>query len=326
MPNPYDVLGIPHNSSSDDAKKAYRSLAKKYHPDINKEIGAEEKFKEISQAYENILNPPAQPQINFPDNPFRHTSNNPYRRNLNMPITVRIELDLEEVFKNVKKTLCYQRLIPCNHCKGIGGSGNVSICQVCMGSGEQYSVQNLGFMHIRNYIGPCQSCLGKGEKFDNSCNHCQGSGNINHQENFDITINKGHIFRSSMIQHMGSYGDINQAPGPLIIETVLKNKDKFSLDDELNLIHEIEIDPIQALVDPEFKYHHINGTKLNFKFSKSVKNGYVHIVKGKGIPRNENEFTDLKLKILYNIPQDLSEEEKDNLKSYLDSRKRRQKL
>ena len=56
MPNPYDVLGIPHNSSVDDAKKAYRNLAKKYHPDVNKDPGAEEKFKEAAEAYEVLSN------------------------------------------------------------------------------------------------------------------------------------------------------------------------------------------------------------------------------------------------------------------------------
>ena len=52
MPNPYDVLGLPHNASIDDAKKAYRKLAKQYHPDVNKDTGAEEKFKEAAEAYE----------------------------------------------------------------------------------------------------------------------------------------------------------------------------------------------------------------------------------------------------------------------------------
>ena len=109
MPNPYDVLGLPHNTPLDDVKKAYRKLAKQYHPDVNKDAGAEEKFKEISQAYEDILNPPP-PQHHFepPVNPFRNTAHNPFRRNLNTPVTVTIELEYEEVYKNVVKNLNYE--------------------------------------------------------------------------------------------------------------------------------------------------------------------------------------------------------------------------
>ena len=58
MPNPYDLLGLPQNAPLDEVKKAYRKLAKQFHPDVNKEDGAEEKFKQVSQAYEDILNPP----------------------------------------------------------------------------------------------------------------------------------------------------------------------------------------------------------------------------------------------------------------------------
>ena len=253
MPNPYDVLGLPHNVSIDDAKKAYRKLAKQYHPDVNKDTGAEEKFKEISQAYEDILNPPP-PQHHFepPTNPFRNTAHNPFRKNLNTPITVTIELELEEVYKNVVKTLNYERLTPCGACSGIGGSGSKSVCMSCMGSGEHYIIQNLGFMHVRNYAGPCGSCYGRGEKFESFCNYCNGSGFVKMFENFDLTINKGHVFRSSMIQGRGNHGDVYQAPGPLIVEVVTKPREKFEIDANLNLIHEFEIDPIMALVDPEF--------------------------------------------------------------------------
>lgn len=327
MPNPYEILGISNNASVDDAKKAYRKLAKEYHPDVNKDPGAEEKFKEISQAYEDILNPPPpQPQFDFPQNPFRNTPHNPFRRNLNTPVTLRIELELEEIYKDNVKTISYERLMPCGPCNGVGGQGKKSICTSCMGSGEHYIVQNIGFMHVRNYAGPCGACFGRGEKFDAVCNHCSGSGHRIQTDSFDLTIKKGHVYRSSMINGRGNFGDTQQAPGPLIVEVVTKQRDKYEIDQSLNLIHEIEIDPVMALINPEFKYNHVNGHKLNFKFNNSVKNGYVHIVKGKGIPTSDNSFSDLHLKILYNIPKDLSEEESDFLKQYVESRKRRQML
>ena len=80
---------------------------------------------------------------------------------------------MEEVYKNVVKNLHYERLIPCGGCSGIGGSGNKDICMTCMGSGEHYTVRNLGFMHIREYAGPCGDCFGRGEKLDSFCNFCK---------------------------------------------------------------------------------------------------------------------------------------------------------
>jgi len=327
MPNPYDILGLPHNSSIDEVKKSYRKLAKQFHPDVNKDPGAEEKFKQISQAYEDILNPPPQQQhFEPPHNPFRNTAQNPYRRNLNTPITCKIELELEEIYHNVVKNLNYERLVPCGSCSGVGGSGNVSVCMTCMGSGERYIIQNLGFMHVRNYAGPCNDCYGRGEKFEKFCKYCNGSGHVKTYENFDLTINKGHVYRSSMINGRGNHGDIHQAPGPLIVEVVARDRDKFEIDPNLNLIHEFEIDPIMALIDPEFKYQHINGSKLNFKFNNSLKNGYVHIIKNKGIPTSNDTYSDLHLKIMYKIPKEISDEESQFLKSYVESRKRRQML
>jgi molecular chaperone DnaJ len=327
MSNPYDVLGLPHNAPLDDVKKSYRKLAKQFHPDVNKDPGAEDKFKQVSQAYEDILNPPA-PKHHFeaPTNPFRHTSQNPFRKNLNTPITLRIELELEEIYKSVVKNLNYERLVPCGGCSGIGGSGKKVVCTSCMGSGEHYIIQNLGFMHVRNYAGPCNDCYGRGEKFDSVCQYCMGSGCVKSYENFDLTINKGHVYKSSMINGRGNHGDIQQAPGPLIVEVITKAREKFEVDPSLNLIHEFEIDPIMALVDPEFKYTHVNGSKLNFKFNSSLKNGYIHIVKNKGIPISNDTYSDLYLKIMYKIPKEISEEETEFLKSYVDSRKRRQML
>ena len=108
MPSPFQVLGIPENSSVDDAKKAYRKLAKEFHPDVNKSPEAEEKFKEISQAYEDVLNPKPQQHIPFPENPFRKTHLNAFRRNLNIPITLRIEISLKECFTGVNKSIFYE--------------------------------------------------------------------------------------------------------------------------------------------------------------------------------------------------------------------------
>lgn len=326
MPSPYEVLGIPENSSVDDAKKAYRKLAKEYHPDVNKQSDAEEKFKEISQAYEDILNPKPQNHIPFPDNPFRKTHLNAFRRNLNVPVMLKIELSIKECFSDAIKPIFYERMVPCRDCNGEGGFGKINLCTDCMGSGEHYVVQNVGFFHIRNYAGPCQTCQGRGERPESLCNKCSGKGYVIAKEMFDLSIKKGQCFKSVMLPNRGNFGDKHQAPGPLMIEINVKKQDAFDFDNNLNMIHEFEIDPILCIVDPNFKYKHINGNILNFKFSKSIRNDYVHIIKNKGIPVDENNYSDLHIKFKYNIPNDLNEVETDALKSYIESRKGRKML
>lgn len=324
--NPYEILGVDANSDQDQIKSAYRKLAKKYHPDVNKEPGAEEKFKEISQAYEDILNPKSQPFQDIPHNPFKNTPLNNFRRGLNTPITLRLELDVSEAFEDQLKTIEYDRLFYCDGCNGRGGSGTQNICMDCMGTGEHYIIQNLGFMHIRNYAGPCHRCRGKGFYYSSSCGKCQGLGHFTKHELFQVTLPKGSAFKGVVFDGRGNYGDLEQNPGTLYIEVLIKQNETLFFDQALNLHHEIYVDPIKALVEPNFSYNHPSGNILKFKFNNSIKSGYVHIVKNKGIPTNSEVRSDLHLKFLYNIPSDLNEEEEQFLKSYIESRKRRELL
>jgi molecular chaperone DnaJ len=324
--NPYEILGVDHNSTLDQVKTAYRKLAKKYHPDVNKESGAEEKFKEISQAYEDIISPKPQQNFQPPHNPFKDTPLNNFRRSLNLPITLRLELEISEAFEDQSKSIEYDRLFYCEVCSGNGGHGAQNMCTDCMGSGEQYITQNLGFMFIRNYAGPCHKCRGRGSYFTNTCQKCQGVGHQTKREIFKVTLPKGSAFKGVVFDGRGNYGDCEQSPGALFIEVIIKQNEILFFDQQLNLHNEIYVDPIQAIVQPSFAYKHPSGNILKFKFNNSVKSGYVHIVKNKGIPTSLETRSDLHLKFLYNIPKDLSEEEEQFLNSYIESRKRRDLL
>jgi len=324
--SPYEILGVDPNYTQDQVKSAYRKLAKKYHPDVNKEPGAEEKFKEISQAYEDITSPKPQQHFQPPQNPFRNTPLNNFRKSLNLPITLRLELEISEAFEDQIKNIEYDRLMYCDLCSGKGGTGSETICTDCMGSGEHYVTQNLGFMYIRNYAGPCQKCRGRGSYCPITCQKCQGVGHFTKHEIFKVTLPKGSAFKGVAFDGRGNYGDLEQNPGVLFIEVLIKQNEALFFDQSLNLHNEIYVDPVQAIVEPNFSYKHPSGNILKFKFNNSVKSGYVHIVKNKGIPISADTRSDLYLKFLYNIPKDLNEEEEQFLNSYIDSRKRRDLL
>lgn len=327
MPNPYEVLGLSNSATLDEVKKKYRKLAKEYHPDVNKDEGSEEKFKEISQAYDDIINPKQAEFPNINADFFRNQSAiNNFRRSLNTPITFRIFIELEEAFSDVNKKVEYERLVPCFSCNGKCGSGNVNVCPSCMGTGEKFITQQMGFMYVKHYAGPCDLCRGRGERPDHLCNTCGGDGFKKIVESFDFTVKRGQCFKGMILENKGNYGDIHQSPGSLILEVIVNTKNDYSYDQSLNILHDFYVDPVKALVDPEFKYKHPDGRTLNMKFSSSIRSNYVHIVKGKGLPTDSNNSADLHIKFLYNLPKDIDENERNILNSYIESRKRRNLL
>ena len=224
MPSPYDILGVSYDTPIDEVKKKYRKLAKQYHPDVNKEQGAEEKFKQISQAYEDIISPKEDLHPNINADYFRNQSViNNFRRGLNTPITYRIFIELEESFSDVDKFVEYERLVPCHQCSGRCGSGSVNICPVCMGTGEKFVTQQMGFMYIKHYVGPCDHCRGRGERPENLCGTCDGLSifyavNALSNENIDFTayifdswagMKKEHLLFENELRHLNDYSYLN---------------------------------------------------------------------------------------------------------------------
>lgn len=329
MNNPYDVLGVDRNASKDEVKSAYRKLAKKYHPDVNKEPDAENKFKEISQAYEDILNPQPEPQQSFEQsygNPFDifnfgnfHQHNS---RPINTPITLKLEMDLEDVFKDIVKTISYVRNIVCTSCDGVGGK-NPNVCLVCMGSGQNKRVIQQGMFFIEQHLGPCNNCQGRGKVFESNCQSCKSIGLLPIQETIDLNIKKGTLFRALVIKEKGNQETLLSPVGDLIVEIYPKPVSGYTFQNNYQMIVDINIDPISAFLGYEFEFKHPDGKKLSIRTNKPVDHGSLHTIKGKGLPISESEYGDLHLKFLYNTPKDLCEEERSFLNQYLESRKNR---
>ena len=328
MSNPYEVLGLPQNASLDDVKKAYRKLAKKYHPDVNRDSGAEEKFKSISQAYEDILNPKPQPQQQQNNwDPFGDYDFFNQRRNasLNTPVNLKIFLNLEECFGDCIKGVFYERVLSCNICKGQGGI-NPSVCQVCMGSGQNRQTIQQGPFFFQQILGPCQSCNGIGKKFVEICKKCNGETTIRKKEHFDIKILKGQVLKIITVEGKGNQIDTNFPPGPLMIEVLINQKQNYEFSMNGDLLFHKEIDPIAAIIGCNFVYEHLDGSKIKFNLKSKVKNGQMHKTSKKGLPINDNDFGDLIIKFVYKIPEDITEIELESLQKYLDSRKERNLL
>lgn len=220
----YETLGVDRDSSPDEIKKQYRKLAREYHPDSNKgSKESEDKFKEISEAYETLSDSHKKQNYDLRDsgefkerfggfpfggNPFNNIFNFKFenlheriRRQANQeqPLNVVIEIDLEESFTGCSKDLSYSREVLCPDCKSgcVDGSDIVS-CTMCNGKGSVH--KNMGVFHMME---TCSTCSGKGEEIKNPCKKCFGNGFIEEYVNKKIKIPKGARHRNSIRETNG---------------------------------------------------------------------------------------------------------------------------
>jgi molecular chaperone DnaJ len=221
--NYYEILGLGKDASPEEIKSAYRKLAKQYHPDINKEAGASEKFKEINEAYECLSDPQKKsnydqfgsasgPQgfggfggqgfggfdgFDFGDifsNIFGgfgggHTQSMGARGE---DLQVQITLDFEEAVFGVTKEININRVESCHSCKGTGAKNGTeyTTCSECHGSGQVRYTENSLFGRVVRQ-GPCKHCNGTGKEIREKCSECSGNGYKKVNSTVSVTIPAG---------------------------------------------------------------------------------------------------------------------------------------
>ena len=236
MKNYYKILEVEENASEDDIKKSYRSLSKKYHPDVNPD-GAE-KFKEINEAYEILGNIEKKKKYDFDKtNPYRGTNfedlfknmftggNTNFQRPRKQAPDKVINLQITplESYKGSEKLIQYFREIHCNTCMGTGGEQQ--ICRYCEGTGVEIRTFGTGFM-VQQIRTSCSQCDGRGYTLVNKCYSCAGKGTVGRANelkiNLPVGIDSGQFVR---LQSQGDYrfGDY----GDLIIQIEMTPSDNF---------------------------------------------------------------------------------------------------
>ena len=201
----HSILGLNENASPDDVKKKYRDLTKKYHPDLNKEPGAEDKFKKINEAYEKIQKGEDTPNVpfgftqdifsNFPFNNFSKSQRDIKLEN----IQIKCNLNFNESILGTSKEVSFSREIKCNDCSGSGYKILNNGCEKCKGKGQIPGIQG-NTIFIQN----CDKCRGKIQK--KSCSSCNTSGSLTSEVKIKVTIpggvSDGNILR---LQGIGNY-------------------------------------------------------------------------------------------------------------------------
>jgi molecular chaperone DnaJ len=221
----YGVLGVSKTATAEQIKDAYRSLAMKYHPDRNKEKNAEEKFKEINEAYAVLSDPAKRKQYDtFGPEDFRqrYTEEDIFK-GFNFEDVIRefqeqmftggfgtgqfggdmfsseppeqtgvnLYLSFDDIEKGVDREFEVQRYKTCDNCRGSGGEpGSKQIkCPQCNGSGRMHIQQNTLFGRF-DMVSTCNKCGGRGKTFEKACHVCKGHGRVVVKERFKITAEK----------------------------------------------------------------------------------------------------------------------------------------
>ena len=344
----YDILGVNKNAGPDELKSAYRKLAVKYHPDKNPgDKGAEDKFKEASEAY-GILSDQEKKQnydnfghaafengggrqggfsggfsgADFSDifedffGDFGGGRSRGRRNSSNRGSDLRYDLSitLEEAYGGKKQDIKFSTTEKCNTCKGNGSKPGYAPdrCTVCGGNGKVRS--NQGFFTVQQ---TCPQCAGSGEEITNPCNECNGLGNKETSKKLSVTIPKG-VDDGTRIRlaSKGEAGTKGGTSGDLYLFINVHTHDLFKRSDE-NLFFECPISIADAALGTTIEIPTIDGGKAKIKIPDGTQNGKQFRLKGKGMPYMRGSGNgDLYVQINTEVPISLNKEQKELLEKF----------
>lgn len=284
----YKILGIDKKSTKEEIKKAYRNLSKKYHPDINPE--GEEKFKEINEAYETLID---DNKRNNYDNPNHFSSNfnftNPFEsfsKNFNKRERIKninVNINPIDSYMGVKKDITYSINFNCQNCEGKGGK--TKKCDTCNGDG--YIIQKIGTGFFNKVIKkPCHICAGKGYQLIEICFECGGVGKKSKYQTLSINLPKGCGNGDSFrVKGKGDYGDVDGF-GDLILIINVVNENGYEKNGN-DLIYELNLTAMDYLIQDDILIPHPDGD-MKIKIPVENNSGKKLRIKNKGYGINHS--------------------------------------
>ncbi len=355
----YEVLGVKKGADAGSIKRAYYQLAKKYHPDANPgDKEAEERFKEVNEAYEVLSDPDKRAKYDQ----FGHAAFDPGaggggfdggfggfggfgdfgdlgdilggmfggafggRSRRNGPvqgedISVGVTVTFEEAAFGVKKDVSYNRICHCPDCKGSGAKPGTqaTTCTACGGSGQVRRVQRMGGMSFQT-TGTCEACRGTGRIIKEPCQKCRGSGVTRESKRLTVSIPAG-IDNGQRIALSGQGNDgRNGGPSGDLIITVSVRRHALFERDGYNLLCEVPLTVAEATLGAEIKVPTLEG-EVSYTIPEGTQPGTTFTLRGKGIPyiNNSNRRGDLIFTVSVEIPRGLSDKQKEAMKAFADS-------
>ena len=354
----YEVLGVNKGASADEIKKAYRKSAMKYHPDRNPgDKEAEEKFKEIGEAYEVLSDDDKRARYDqfghagvdpnygggaggygggfggfgdFGDlgdifgeffgggGRSRAAQQNAPRRGEN--IMARLELTFEEAAFGCEKEVATPRIENCATCSGSGSAdGVIETCTNCHGSGRVTVIQNMMGMRMQTQT-TCPQCSGRGKIVKTPCNTCKGKGKVRRTNKVKVKIPAGvDQGQSVRVRGEGSVG-VNGGPnGDLLVEILIKRHPIFERE-YMDVLCEVPISFTQAALGAEIQVPTLDG-KVSYTIPEGTQTGREFVLREKGIPEvnNPRRRGNHRFTVVVETPTKLTKEQKDLLRQLADT-------
>ena len=343
----YKVLGVDKKASQEDIKKAYRKLARKYHPDTNKEAGAEERFKQISEAYDTLGDPEKRKKYDRGGSIFGGA--NPFggagggagggataadfggfsdilsgifnttggggaqtkpaaERGRDLETTVSLSFD--QAIEGAQVPVSVATHAACPTCRGTGAEPGTSpiVCPVCNGRGVESEGQGL-FSITR----PCERCGGTGTVIEQPCHTCHGEGRMRELKKYKVNIPAG-VKEGSRIRlpGKGEAGLRGGTPGDLYVVTRVEESPVFRRKGD-NLEVEVPITVTEAIRGADVEVPTLHGTK-KLRVPGGTKSGTVQRLRGEGPQRlSDRARGDIHYRFVIDVPKDLSPEQEEAL-------------
>lgn len=340
----YEVLGIAKDASEREIKKAYKRMAMKYHPDRTKgDKALEDKFKEVSEAYEVLCDP----QKRAAYDQFGHDGVDPSRTGAGgfgggadfgdifgdvfgdifgggrrgggrgpqrgADLRYNMELTLEEAVRGINKEIHIPTMVHCEQCNGSGAKSgsDVKTCPTCHGHGQVQMRQ--GFFAVQQV---CPTCHGSGKIIKDPCSKCHGEGRYERDKKLSVKIPAGVDTGDRIrLSGEGEAGEHGAPAGDLYVQVHVKEHPIFTRD-ENNLYCEVPISFTQAALGGELEVPTIDG-RVKLKIPAETQTGRMLRIRGKGVQSvRSNRIGDLICKVVIETPVKLNDEQRDLLRQF----------
>ena len=346
MSDYYEILGVDKNATKDEIKSAFRKMARKWHPDVNKAPEAEAKFKELGQAYETLMDDEKRATYDrYGEDGLKNAGFNtqgPFaggfgdleevfnsffgggfgfggsrRQDPNAPqrgddLRLDITLDFEEAVFGLTKEVKIDHLEQCPTCKGTGAKEGAKpqTCSACGGSGRIQQTTRTILGHFTQVV-TCQHCHGKGTVISDPCPDCHGQGRKNVEKTVEIKIPAGVDTGSKMrLSHEGDAGINGGVAGDLYI-VIHVNPSPYYKRDGIDVYTKLELTPAQAVLGDVIKIKTLDGEK-EVSIPAGIQHGETVKIRNTGVPNlsKPSQRGDHIVVVAIKTPTHISNEEK----------------